>query len=679
MKPLNDTTILRLTSRLEQEDDFVFLESSRLSEENHRSFLFRKPSAHLCCRPGDSVPEFLDRVDQARAQGSHLAGWLAYEFGYLLEPCLRHFLPEPPVADVEDVADKPLSMLGVYEAPLIFDHKTGLFSNGTGWPEWPLEGSREEEGDASYSCTDLATTITRQEYIQAIQTIQDYIRAGDTYQVNFTLHFDFRFQGSVAALYRALRRNQSVAYSAWIRHQGQDILSFSPELFFAADGEKVRVRPMKGTMSRGRTNAEDVIRQEELRSDPKNQSENVMIVDLLRNDLGRLLYRDNTDEQEKTQGRVQPRSLFDVEIYESLLQMTSTIDGVLAQHKQQDSQNPKATSTSSLSFRQLIEALFPCGSVTGAPKIRTMEIIRELEQQPRGVYCGAIGYTGPEQSCFNVPIRTVELNKGQGRMGIGSGIVMDSVAESEWEECLLKSHFLTKSKADFQLIETLLWHSENGYFLLNYHLERLEDSARYFHFCHDHEKVQECLKKTAAKLSADIKNKEDKNKEEGLQSRVRLLLHRDGHLEISSVPLPKPELSDPVSEKPAEVIFSQEQVDASDPHRFHKTTRRGLYTREFQRATEQGCYDILFTNTAGEITEGAITNIFLRLKKNAFLLTPPVNCGLLAGTYRRMLLEQGKAIEQVLRMEDLLKAEELYVANSVRGLVPVRLRQKQAK
>ncbi|MCI5209686.1 MAG: aminodeoxychorismate synthase, component I, partial [Candidatus Electrothrix sp. ATG2] len=210
MKPLNDTTILRLTSRLEQEDNFVFLESSRLNEENHRSFLFRHPLAHLCCQPDDSVIDFLDQVDQVRAQGRYLAGWLSYEFGYLLEPCLRRFLPEPPARDT------PLALLGVYEAPLIFNHKTGLFSNGSGWPlsSSKAENSSKEldsleEEEDSYSCTDLTTTITRQEYIRAIQTIQEYIRAGDTYQVNFTLHYDFRFQGSVAALYRALRRNQS--------------------------------------------------------------------------------------------------------------------------------------------------------------------------------------------------------------------------------------------------------------------------------------------------------------------------------------------------------------------------------------------------------------------------------------------------------------------------------------
>lgn len=650
MKPLNDTTIRRLSSWLEQDDDFVFLESSRLSEENHHSFLFRNPSAYLCCRPGDSVNEFLEQADQARARGQYLAGWLAYEFGYLLEPRLRRFLPKLPYAE------KPLAMLGVYEAPLIFDHKSGRFSHGRAWPL----GSFGDEKEEAYSCSDLTTSITRRDYIRAVQAIQDYIRAGDTYQVNFTLHLDFQFQGSLAALYRILRRNQSVAYSAWIRHQGQDVLSFSPELFFKADAQRVQVRPMKGTMSRGRTNAEDALRQEALRTDPKNKSENIMIVDLLRNDLGRLLYN---NKQEESRGRVQPQSLFDVEVYESLLQMTSTIDGVLEQSGRE------RTATGPLSFRRLIKALFPCGSVTGAPKIRTMEIIHELEQEPRGVYCGAVGYAGPEQSCFNVPIRTVELKKGKGRMGIGSGIVTDSIAEDEWEECLLKGNFLTRNETDFQLIETMLWQPEQGYFLLDYHLERLRDSARYFHFSCDTEELHALLEQTAAELTRDAQKNEG-----GQQWRVRLLLHRDSRLEISSTRLPAASRQEPV-----ELILSREQIDARDPHRLHKTTRREIYSREYQRAAEQGYHDVLFSNTAGEITEGAISNIFIRLKKNDLLLTPPVSCGLLAGTYRRMLLEQGKAREQILRMEDLRKAEELYAANSLRGLVPVRLRQEEVK
>ncbi|MCI5183653.1 MAG: aminodeoxychorismate synthase, component I [Candidatus Electrothrix sp. AW1] len=666
MKPLHDTTIHNLTSQLEQEDNFVFLESSRLSKENHQSFLFRKPSAHLCCHPGDSVSDFLHQVDQIRYQGQYLAGWLAYEFGYLLEPCLRHFLCNRLY---NKLCNRPLAMLGVYDAPLIFDHANGLFRNGTGWPMQEEKKSRER---SSYSCTDVTTTITRQEYIQALQAIQEYIRAGDTYQVNFTLHYDFSFQGSVAALYRALRRNQSVAYTAWIRQNGQDILSFSPELFFTADEQRVRVRPMKGTMSRGRTNAEDRVHQQQLRNDPKNQSENVMIVDLLRNDLGRLLYADEQEnEQEneqkrqgKTQGRVEPHSLFDVEIYESLLQMTSTVDGIVdrvVKGATRDADHP-------LSFQRLIQALFPCGSVTGAPKIRTMEIIHELEKQPRGVYCGAIGYTGPDQSCFNVPIRTLELHKGQGRMGIGSGIIADSDAEAEWEECLLKGTFLTKSKAEFQLIETMLWQPEQGYFLLEYHLERLQDAAHYFHFYCDFNEISQALDRVSAEFSEGIRKKTCAYR----QQRVRLLLHRDGHHEISSVPLPDP--SENVSQqKPAKVLFSLKQVERHDPYLFHKTTQRQLYNDAFHQAKKQGYVDILFTNTAGEVTEGAISNIFIRSQKNEPLVTPPVHCGLLAGTYRRMLLEQGRAVERVLRREDLFAAEEVYLANSVRGLVPVQL------
>ncbi|XOF32803.1 MAG: chorismate-binding protein [Candidatus Electrothrix sp. YB6] len=645
LKPFSENTLLCLTSRLDREDNFVFLESSRLSEENHHSLLFTRPSSYLYCLPGDSAIKFLDRADHLRDQGMFLAGWLAYEFGYLLEPRLHHFLARNRNA-ASAPAEQPLAVLGVYDNPVVFNHKTGQFSSGSGWPEGEAE-------QTACTCTDLNTSISEREYLQAVRAVQEYILAGDTYQVNFTLHVDFHFQGSIAALYRTLRRNQSVGYSAWIRHNGRDVLSFSPELFFAANAERVRVRPMKGTMSRGRTNAEDKEQQEKLRSDPKNRSENVMIVDLLRNDIGRLLY-------EGGGGTVVPRSLFDVETYESLLQMTSAVDGIpecISEHIPGNNQDKSDSSNSPLSFRRLVETLFPCGSVTGAPKIRTMEIIHELEQQPRGVYCGAIGYTSREKSYFNVPIRTLELHNGQGRMGVGSGIVADSVPEAEWEECLLKGNFLTSSEPDFQLIETMLWRPDQGFFLLDYHLERLQDSAAYFHFFCEPDAIRLHLEQKVQKLKGD--------QGEQQQWRIRLLLHRDGRIETSAVPLPSPA---PVSGK---VIFSEHQVDAASPHRFHKTTRRELYNREYAAAAEQEYFDILFTNTEGQVTEGAVSNIFVARQDDDVLLTPPVSCGLLAGTYRRMLLEQGKAIEQALTVEDVLQAHRLYAANSVRGLVRV--------
>jgi len=624
MKSLNDQTIESLTCWLEQEDDFVFLESARVTEENYQSLLFSRPCDHLVCMPGDDATDFLDRADSLRRQGYFLAGWLAYEFGYLLEPCLHRFLPGR-----KSNQDKPLAMLAVYNDPLVYNHKSSLFSGGRGWPT-------AEADQASFSCTQLQPAVSRDQYLQAVQKIQEYISAGDTYQVNFTLHLDFHFQGSVAALYRSLRRNQSVSYGAWIRHDGRDILSFSPELFFAADPAGIRVRPMKGTMARGRTTAEDGQRRQQLCCDPKNRSENVMIVDLLRNDLGRLLHAGGG-------GTVVPRSLFDVETYESLLQMTSTIDGIPAADGQ-------------FSLHQLMTALFPCGSVTGAPKIRTMEIIHELEKQARGVYCGAIGYAGPDKSCFNVPIRTLELSEGHGKMGIGSGIVADSDPQSEWEECLLKGNFLTRNEPDFQLIETLLWQPNEGFFLLDFHLERLFDSARYFHFTLDREAIRLQLQGAVAGCRDN--------------QRVRLLLHRDGRLEVTAVQF----AADSVLSDLPQVVFSGKQVDPDNPYLFHKTTRRRLFDSEHSQAVDQGYFDVLFTNTLGQVTEGAIANVFIH--RGDKLLTPPVSCGLLAGTYRRHLFEQGRAVEQVLTVQDILNSDEVYVANSVRGLVRVQVKQR---
>lgn len=621
MKPLNDETIARLTSWLVQEDDFVFLESSRVTEENHRSLLFTRPRNILICRADDDATEFLARADSFREQGYFLAGWLAYEFGYLLEPRLRPFL-----SGENSSLQKPLAMLGVYNEPLVFDHRTGTFTGGHGWPA-------AEIMDDSCNCSRLQSTISREQYLQAIQKIQEYIRAGDTYQVNFTLHLDFLFNGSVAALYRTLRRNQSVSYSAWLRYGGRDILGFSPELFFSADPEKIRVRPMKGTMARGRTGAEDAQHRRELCSDPKNRSENVMIVDLLRNDLGRLLHTVGG-------GRVIPRSLFDVETYESLLQMTSTVDGV-------------PVHSGPISLARLMSALFPCGSVTGAPKIRTMEIIHELEKQHRGVYCGAIGYAGPETSCFNVPIRTLELSGGRGRMGIGSGIVADSDPESEWQESLLKGNFLTRSEPEFQLIETLLWQPEEGYYLLGFHLDRLADSARYFHFSYDPEIVLSRLQEVGTGCRHN--------------QRVRLLLYCDGRVQVDSTRLDE----DPGRTELPKVIFSGKQVNRNDPHRFHKTTRRRLFDIERKQAVDRGFFEVLFTNSLDQVTEGAITNLFIRHGDD--LLTPPVGCGLLAGTCRRMLLEEGRAAEQLLSVDDVLAADEVYVANSVRGMIRVQV------
>ncbi|MCF6188636.1 MAG: chorismate-binding protein, partial [Desulfobulbaceae bacterium] len=518
MRPIDSESIRKLTTALEGMDDFVFLETCRMSEENHRSFLFTEPVCRLECSGEDDVFKFLGRVEAYRGQGYVLAGWFAYEFGYLLEPVLGD-LARPGERNAT------IAMLGVFEEPLIYNHATGEFSGGSGWPV----SSAVESG---CSIDNLETNISEQEFLAGVEKIQHYIRAGDTYQVNYTFKLDFSLTGSAAALYRRLRQNQSVAYGCWMRHNGQDIMSFSPELFFAADHRSIRVRPMKGTLGRGKTGKEDLRQAEILAGDAKSRSENVMIVDLLRNDLAHLLH-------ETGGGRVRVRSLFDVETYESLLQMTSTIEGL-------------PNSDRVIGLKDILRSLFPCGSVTGAPKIRTMEIIGELETESRGVYCGAIGFCSRQEMCFNVPIRTLTLKEGCGSMGIGAGIVHDSDPESEWRECLLKGRFLTHPRPDFQLIETLCWQPESGYLLLQEHLDRLASSADYFFFQADPETIQKRLMEEE-KWFADT------------AMRVRLLLYKDGRVEVSSGPL----VSMNSGEKLLRVAFAEDLVDVDNPFFYH--------------------------------------------------------------------------------------------------------------
>ena len=620
MRPIDSDSIRTLTAALEGMDDFVFLETCRMSEENYRSFLLTNPVRRLECSGDDSVFEFLDRAEACRQQGYFLAGWFDYEFGYLLEPALRDLARSGE-------RNRILAMLGVFEEVLIYNHATGSFSGGHGWPT-------AEPVEQACTVDNLQTNITEHEFLAGVEKIQRYIRAGDTYQVNYTFKLDFSCTGSAAALYRRLRQNQSVAYGAWIRYKGQDIMSFSPELFFAADHRSVRVRPMKGTASRGKDAAEDQYRKALLAGDAKSRSENVMIVDLLRNDLARLLHKTGG-------GRVRVRSLFDVETYESLLQMTSTIEG-------------RSTADRMIGLKDMLGSLFPCGSVTGAPKIRTMEIIRELETESRGVYCGAIGFCSRDEMCFNVPIRTLVLESGRGKMGIGAGIVHDSDPESEWRECLLKGRFLTHPQPEFQLIETLCWQPENGYILLQEHLDRLTSSADYFFFQGNRQRVQTRLM-------------EEENLFADTAMRVRLLLYKDGRIEVTSGPLVDP---DPDQELP-KVAFDQRKVDTGSPFFHHKTTMRELYTQARQKAKHRGLHEILFVNTRGEVTEGTISTLFVQI--NGRMYTPPISCGLLPGTFRRAFLEAGKARERVLTVDDVVAADTLFVANSVRGLVQVRL------
>ena len=574
-------------------------------------FLFEEPVEVVQCDDPDAVPGALETVASAGDRGLHAAGFFAYELGYLMEPKLAPLLPPG--------RDQPLLWMG------LFRDRRRLSPGGA------LDWLRARGGGA-YSLENLRLSRAKEAYLGAFRRVQDYISAGDVYQINLTLKYLFDFAGDPLGLYEELRRNQRVAYGGVIAAPGFHVVSLSPELFLRCAGGEARARPMKGTAARGLTPEEDDGLRRWLSHDEKSRAENLMIVDLLRNDLGRVA----------EVGSVEVTDLFTVETYRTVHQMTSGI---------------RATLRRDVSLPELLSGLFPCGSVTGAPKVRAMEIIRELERAPRGVYTGSMGMIAPDgEVCFNVCIRTLLLrNDGTGEMGIGSGIVHDSGAEAEFEECLLKAHFLTEPQPVFQLLETLRWERGTGYALLDRHLDRLAASAGHFGFSCNPGSVRDALESAATAFSAPLQ-------------RVRLLLDEAGDVSITAAAL----------EPPGEAtvmryLLSERRTDPGDVFLYHKTTNRDFYDDELEaQRGATGCDEVLFLNDRGELTEGSRTNLFV--ERGGRLLTPPVSCGLLNGTLRQELLDTrpGEVVEAVLRPEDLASAERIYLGNSVRGLVAAR-------
>lgn len=632
-KPLLENLLGYLSER----SDFVFLDTSRPDRENSTSLLFTDPVDRKVYRIGDDPVRYLAELQQALEEGYYLAGWFGYEFGVILETRIN----------IEKKARSQgpglLADFGVFRKPCQFDHLTGEHN-------LPGNGSFLTNG-AEYTVSNLRSNMEREEFVRALGKVREYIGAGDTYQVNYTMKLHFDFEGSPEKLYLDLRRNQSVAYGAYIRSGEERMLSFSPELFFRKEYSQITVRPMKGTARRGKNVAEEREYAEYLHNDRKNRSENVMIVDLLRNDLARLVHgygRSSVDTD----------SLFDVESYESLLQMTSTV---------------RARTTDfamdKISLQDLFRALFPCGSITGAPKIRTMEIIDELEKEQRGVYTGAIGYLAPDMTgVFNVPIRTVRIWRNSGEMGIGAGITYDSDPEDEWRESLLKGRFLTHSQPDFSLFETMLWQPENGFLLLEEHLARLALSAGFFKFsCHD-QIIRARLRELVETFDGSACR------------RVRLLLKKDGRIDITwsecdapgRISLPsRPTGKDDLPR----VAFCETVIDSQNIWFYHKTTHREIFDTAFQDAQEMDCFDLLFCNEKDEVTEGSITSLIL-YDGNCYL-TPPLSSGLLPGVMREKLLADSgvRLREEIITREMVRNAEALFVCNSVRGVVQVRLNE----
>jgi para-aminobenzoate synthetase/4-amino-4-deoxychorismate lyase len=453
--------------------------------------------------------------------------------------------------------------------------------------------------------------------------VQSLISAGDIYQANLTIRADVSTAGHPLALYAGLRARAQAGFGGVIWTGDDWLLSLSPELFFALHDRKVTTKPMKGTATRGADAAEDAVLVAQLQQDPKQRAENLMIVDLLRNDLSRVAEA----------GSVRVPHLFTVESYPTVHQMISTVTAQMDEGK---------------GVADLLRAIYPCGSITGAPKIRAMEIIDEVEQAPRGIYTGSIGRIDPNgDAAFNVAIRTLHLQSGAttATLGLGGGIVADSRVGEEWAECLAKGRFVADQRS-FDLIETMRFDPDHGIEHLERHIARMRASAAALDFAFDRHAVRNELQAATFRLRDP--------------RRVRMLLAKSGRVAIEVAELP------PAPHGPVRVAIVPLPVEPDDFRLCHKTTDRAFYD---EARVAAGSFEIIFADRAGFLTEGSFTNIFV--ERDGKLLTPPLSRGLLAGTLRGELLDGGRAIEADLRAKDL--GDGFFIGNELRGLLAARL------
>jgi para-aminobenzoate synthetase/4-amino-4-deoxychorismate lyase len=531
-------------------------------------------------------------------------------------------IPLLDTADAEARGGKYVALMLSYEAAPAFDSslKThSLSSFPLAWAAvFPASAKPPSIDSRPHISTEWKPQVSRSEYDAAVLRIRELIAMGHTYQVNYSIRLVSTFKGDVLSWYQDLSIAQGADYSAYLDLGRYKVLSISPELFFERKDNLVRTRPMKGTVRRGRWETEDNQLANWLASSEKDKAENVMIVDLLRNDLGKV----------SIPGSVKVSSLFELERFETVWQMTSTVESVL---------KPQT------SLVDLMGALFPCGSITGAPKIRTMEIIRELEPYPRGAYTGTIGFLRPGGDCvFNVAIRTVVVDSttGEATFGVGGGITIDSTAEREYEECLVKARFLQYIPQSFVLFESILL--EGGkYFFLERHINRLRSSAKFFNFEFPEAKVRSSLDEIG-------------NQHRSGKWKVRLTLGKKGAISTR--------VSEVEPRKDWRIALAKQAVDSNDRLLFHKTTSRDRYAKELEAAPE--CDDVLFFNERGELTESTKANIVLEL--DGKLVTPTLSSGLLAGTFRDHLIGTGEIEERVIHVGELQKATRVFLINSVR-------------
>ncbi|WP_088306933.1 aminodeoxychorismate synthase component I [Novosphingobium sp. B 225] len=574
--------------------------------------LYRGPLEVVVARRAEEVAPALARLDALRAEGRELAGYMAYEAGLALEPRLA------PMADARTGAAGPLLWFAAFAG-----HET---IDSADVPAWLAR----EGGAGLAQIGPVEPQVSPGHYAAAFAALQEAIAAGDIYQANLTFPLAGSYRGDPLALYAALRPAAGAGYGGVLFDGSHWLLSLSPELFFAEKGGTAMVKPMKGTRPRGRDAAEDARLKDELSASVKDRAENLMIVDLMRNDLSRVAEA----------GSVKVDRPFAVESYPTVHQMVTTVRARLQPGK---------------GAIDMLRALFPCGSITGAPKIRAMELIQAVERDARGPYCGAIGRIDPSgDAAFNVAIRTLRLTPGEGGrgkavLGVGSAIVADSEALDEWREGLVKGGFVRLNAAACDLIETMRFTPEAGIALLELHLERIKASAAELGFAFDRHAVRNAIQALCFEIDRP--------------SKVRLLAARSGaySLEVAELPAALPD--------PAPCAVMRLPVDSGDWRLRHKSTDRGFYDAGLKAAQAAGASEVLFLRDDGLLTEGCFTNLFV--EREGKLLTPPARLGLLPGVLRRSLLDSGRAVEAELTLRDL--GDGFLIGNALRGLIPAYL------
>jgi len=569
----------------------------------NRMRIFVAPKALIVAQQPDEIISALDAIEAARRSGHYVAGYFSYELGYALEPRLVPLLPQSRAV--------PLLWFGVFGPP----------------EECAGEAAKARlEGGRAY-CGPLQPEWDEAAYSTRFARVKALIAAGDIYQANLSLRARFKMLGEPAALYSRLRQASAARYGAYIADGMRHILSLSPELFFdlAPDGT-IAAKPMKGTAARGEGASADVMARAGLQESTKNRAENLMIVDLLRNDLSRIA----------EPGSVAVPSLFAVESYPTLHQMVSTVTAKLKPGTE---------------VAALVRALFPCGSITGAPKIRAMEVLASLEASPRGVYCGAIGCFAPDGSArFNVAIRTLTIADGQGELGIGGGLVQDSECASEYAEALLKARYYSQDRRPLELIETLRWSRADGFVHGDLHLARIARSAKAFGLRFDETRARGVLAEATFALALP--------EQAPRAHRIRLTLDEAGEIACTTAPLG-------TTKGLWRCTISPQRLSSTDMLARHKTNWREVYDGEWARHCPP-FDEVLFLNERDEVVEGSRTNIFV--ERDGILLTPPLEAGALDGVLRQALIAEGRCREARLLPEDL-QTGNVYLGNSLRGLI----------